>query len=68
MMSDNNDNNDEPFGITAIPTTTDGTPVSIKFNEEILENTIFNTGIAQQPQTEAFAVNLILLNIHHMNF
>ncbi|OEU06755.1 hypothetical protein FRACYDRAFT_253536 [Fragilariopsis cylindrus CCMP1102] len=67
-MADNN-NNDEPFGITSIPTTTTtdtsgggaGAPVSITFNEEIIDTTIFNnttgTGsIAQQPQTEAFAV------------
>jgi hypothetical protein len=66
--NNNNNNNDEPFGITSIPTTTSedasaaggggggGTPVLIKFNENIIQNEIFNTGIAQQPQTEAFAV------------
>ena len=61
--NNNNNNNDEPFGITSIPTgniDNGGAPVSIKFNEEIIDTTIFNntTGgcIAQQPQTEAFAV------------
>jgi hypothetical protein len=70
IMADNNNNNeDEPFGITSIPTATTsddasggggaGAPVSITVNEEIINNTIFNTttgSIAQQPQTEAFAV------------
>jgi hypothetical protein len=62
IMADNNNNEDEPFGITSIPTgniDNGNTPVSIKFDEEIIDSTIFNntTGsIAQQPQTEAFAV------------